>query len=354
MSSFSFGKKTCLAAVMAAGIFTSNLSLSNDANHQIKMTWFGVTNWYYELEGGVGILIDGAVTPGFGESDTALVERLFNAMDQGAGVNKIFIGHEHGDHASDKVAWAKLTGAMLYTTESGCESALEDGLPGNQCTPIYGGETIELTPSTDLRVVRWSHSVGCDQTSEGGTRGMETFGFLITKETPDQVLSVFMTDSGAGGAELVTNRIVEGVDYGAPLANLAKAIREADINSIEVWQGGPESRMVTQARYLLPIYDIQYFIPQHFGARGGFNITQGLHYAYDLGEMPLFESVLDEYEVELLVPVNYFDAYVYDSAGLRAIDNLEVKRAVGLPDHGPGPQAQTSNPRSGALECVGD
>lgn len=341
------------AATMLGGTAFSQTPAKSD---DVRMTWFGITNWYYEI-GDAGILIDGVVSK-FNDkdakSDQALVERVYKALNRGAGVDSIFIGHEHGDHSFDAVAWAKVTGSKIYTSEVACSAAIANGLPKDQCNPVYGGEVIKVGDKTEVRVVRWLHSMRCDESSEGGTKGIETFGFLLTVNTPSGKLAWFISDSGAGGRELVTNRIVNGKDFGSPLGNLAKAVRDAGLSGFDLWQGGPESRVVNQARTLVPVFNIKYFMPQHYGARGGYDILSGLHYAYNAEEQPKLKSVLGEYGVKTLVSQNYFDAYSYSTTGLSSVSSDKAKTAMGLPLRGPGPKAQEKNPRAGQLECEAD
>lgn len=340
------------AMMLSVAAFSQTPAKSDD----VKMTWFGITNWYYEI-GDTGILVDGVVSK-FNDkeakSDQSLVERVYKALDRGAGVDSIFIGHEHADHSFDAVAWAKVTGSKIYTSEVACSAAISHGLPKEQCSPVYGGEVIKVGDKTEVRVVRWLHSMPCEETSEGGTKGIETFGFLFTVNTPSGKLSWFISDSGAGGQELVTNRIVNGKNFGSPLGNLSKVVRDAGLNGFDLWQGGPESRVVNQARTLVPVFNIKYFMPQHYGARGGYDILSGLHYAYKSDEQPKLKSVLDEYGVKTLVSQNYFDSYSYSSKGLTSVSADKAKTAMGLPLSGPGPKPQEANPRSGKLECEMD
>ncbi|MGK9052648.1 MBL fold metallo-hydrolase [Neorhizobium petrolearium] len=349
-----FSRKAALLAATLLSVPAGSAAATETSD--VRMTWFGVTNWYYEI-GETGILIDGVVSK-FNDkeapSDKALVERVFKALDRGAGVDNIFIGHEHDDHSFDAVAWAQVTGSKIYTSEVACEAAISRGLPKAQCNPVYGGEVIDLDDKTQVHVVRWAHSVGCDITSEGGTKGIETFGFLFTTEVRSGKLSWFISDTGAGGQELVTNRIVKGKDFGSPLGNLAKAMRKAEVDEISLWQGGPESRVVNQARVLVPAFNIKYFMPHHYGARGGYDILGGLHYAYNPAEQPKLDGVLKEYGVANITSINYFDAYTFNLSGVKSIDNAVVKLAMGLPAKGPGPKPQQPNPRAGQLECEVD
>ena len=97
---------------------------------------------------------------------------------------------------------------------------------------------ISLNENTTVRVVRWLHSIDCGEVG-AGTAGVETFGFLITTKTPDKVLSVYASDSGAGGQELFYPRIVNKglpnqVVYGSPFDNLSAAVKDAGISNIDL------------------------------------------------------------------------------------------------------------------------
>jgi len=318
----------------------------------VKMTWFGITNWHYQV-GDLGILLDGAVSfGGQGESSGPdLVRRARDALAaDGASFDVVLLGHLHGDHSSDIHSWVRETGAKYFAPEEACAEAIAEGLA---CNSIYGGETVQLSARVTMRVVRWSHSVRCGVVT-GGTDSIETFGFLFTSESPSGTLAWFVTDSGAGGVELVTDRIVNGRNHGAPLHNLLRAVRDAGIPNIDVWQAGPESRVINQARVIVPVFDVKYLMAHHFGARGGFDLLGGLHYAYDPGEVPRLTSFLESQGVPKLFGENYMDAWMYDHDGVRRVENTRVKTALGLPARGPGPRPQQSNPRGGELECADD
>jgi len=348
-----------LATLTLVGCATPPASGGGDAAFadQVKMTWFGITNWHYQI-GDLGILLDGAISS-FNEpgavSDPALVRRVHDVIRAtGGSVDVMLVGHYHGDHSFDSPAWAMQTGARYYGSEEACADAVENGVPRGQCVPVVGGETIALNDQVTMRVVRWSHSVGCGVTSEGGTAGIETFGYFLTVDTPRKTLSWLVTDRGAGGVELVTDRIVDGTNHGAPLHNLLAAVRDAGLTGFEIWQGAPEFRSVAQARFLIPIFDVKHYMAQHYGARGGFDFLGGLHYAYDRAEVPKLDAFLASQGVPHLFATNYFDAWVYDAAGLRPVQNTAAKAALGFPASGPGPNPQGPNPRAGALECPED
>ena len=353
---FSFG----LSAVTAAGLLMLGVAAcggggdGNDDNapSSVRMTWFGITNWHYQV-GDLGILLDGAVGYPARDPNPAMVTKVHDALKLKGDIDVVLLGHLHGDHSVDTPEWAKQTGAQYYGSKAACDEAVAYGIAPAKCTSLYGGEKVELNAHVTMRVVRWVHSIGCGLLQNGG--GIETFGYLFTAKTKDKTLTWYVTDSGAGGRDLTTDQVDrDGVNRGAPLTNLSKAVRDAGIDGFEVWQGGPESRVVNQARTVVPAFDVKYFMPHHYGARGGFNILGGLHYPYVEDEMPELKKLLAGSGVPQIYSKNYFDAYVYDKNGVTAVDNAEVKLAMGLPASGIGPTPQGTNPRAGEMECAND
>ncbi|MEF7614174.1 hypothetical protein V4F39_09670 [Aquincola sp. MAHUQ-54] len=325
---------------------------SNNAPENVRMTWFGITNWHYQV-GDLGIMLDGAVGYPARNPNPEMVAKVHEALKLKGTVDVVLLGHLHGDHSVDTPEWAKQTQAQYYGSKAACEEAVAYGIPAAKCTALYGGEKVVLNEHVTMRVVRWVHSIGCGQLQNGG--GIETFGYLFTAKTPAKTLTWYVTDSGAGGRDLTTDQVDrDGVNRGAPLTNLSNAVRDAGIGGFEVWQGGPESRVVNQARTVVPAFDVRYFMPHHYGARGGFNILNGLHYPYSEDEMPELKKLLAGANVPQIYSKNFFDAFVYDKDGVRQVDNAEVKLAMGLPASGIGPGVQGENPRAGEMECAGD
>lgn len=319
---------------------------------EVRMTWFGITNWHYQV-GELGILLDGAVGYPAREPNPEMVTKTWDALKKQGSVDVILLGHLHGDHSVDTPEWAKQTGVQYYGSKTACTEAVDYGVAADKCTPLYGGEKIDLSEDVTMRVVRWVHSIGCGQLQNGG--GIETFGYLFTARTQGKPLTWYVTDSGAGGPDLTIEQIDrDGVNRGAPLSNLRAAVSDAGIDGFEVWQGGPESRVINQARTVVPTFDVKYFMPHHFGARGGFNLLNGLHYPYVEDEMPKLKDFLSKAGVPQIYATNYFDAFVYDSNGLRQVPNAQVKLAMGLPASGIGPGEQGVNPRAGQMECEED
>ncbi|MDP9996480.1 L-ascorbate metabolism protein UlaG (beta-lactamase superfamily) [Variovorax boronicumulans] len=333
----------------------------------LRTTWFGISNWHYQV-GDLGFILDGEVVNSGRTPNPAAVKKALTALTKRGTVDFFLVGHEHGDHALQIPEYAKQTGKPIYAPAAVCAAVLAYGNPGSQCTTLKGGETLKMNDFVTVRVVRWLHSLDCGQAGNG-TAGVETFGFLVTAQTKnkDRVLTLYASDSGAGGVDLFIPRVVgKGTPsetvYGAPFSNLADAVRASKVPNIDVWQGGPESRVVNQARVLMPAFGIKYFQPHHLGTRAtlvdgvsvGYKLEYGLHFPYLESEVPLLTAFMKSNGTTPMNPSNYFDAWVLDAAGFRPVDNADVKADYGLPATGPGPGKQGPNPRSGQLECVND
>ena len=334
---------------------------------EVRATWFGISNWHYQA-GELGFILDGEVVNAGRAPTPAAVTKALDALKLRGSVDFFLVGHEHGDHALQIPEYAKQTGKPIYAPANVCKAVVAYGNPEGQCVTINGGETFKMNDFVTVRVVRWLHSLDCDQIGTG-SEGVETFGFLITAQTPekDKVLTIYASDSGAGGQDLFIPRVVgKGTaaekTYGAPFTNLANAFNEAGVKNIDLWQGGPESRVVNQARVLMPAFKIKYFQPHHLGTRAtlvdgvsvGFKLEYGLHFPYLPSEVPKLTAFMASEGVTAQNPVNYFDAWVLNKDGFSTSDNANVKAVYGLPATGPGPGKQGPNPRSGQLECTND
>ena len=329
-----------------------------DAPTAIKMTWFGITNWHYQI-GDIGILLDGETVNAGSTASAASVAKAIGSVKRNGSIDVILVGHDHPDHSIQLPEWAKQTGKTVYAPSTVCAKMAAAGLPASQCKTLLGGETVQLSKFVTVRVVRWVHSVDCDALSNG-TGGPETFGFLLTAQTPDKdkVLNLYVSDSGAGGVDLTIPRVANGITYGSPLSNLNKAMKDASLTRLDIWQGGPESRMVNQARIVIPAFDVKTFMPHHLNARASsvsaFNLSYGMHYPYSLDDQPKLKAFLAQSGVPQVFPTNYFDSWVYDKSGIAKVANTAAKADWGLPAEGPGPGAQAANPRAGQLECATD
>jgi hypothetical protein len=334
----------------------------DDAPANVRMTWFGITNWHYQI-GDAGILLDGETISDFSANpmpNVPSVTKAMKAVGSTGDIDVILVGHEHGDHGVQVPEWAKQTGKQVYAPAAVCAAVAKYGVPAQKCTTLKGGETIKVSDFVTVRVVRWVHSVSGCTAFGNGTNGPETFGFLITAQTASRVtpLQIYVSDSGAGGRDLTTPRVADGVTYGSPMDNLKAAMAAAGATSLDLWQGGPESRVVTQARLVVPAFQVKTFMPHHLGVRANsvseYKLEYGLHFPYDANEQPLLRDFLKTAGVPQVAPVNYWDAWTFDAAGVRTVANPEAKAIYGLPGVGPGPGKQGENPRAGQLECAGD
>src|SRR4029078_2289118 len=67
-------------------------------------------------------------------------------------------GHRHGYHRLYTRAWARLTGAPMIGSLSACLQANAQGVTGDGCRVVGGGERFDLGNGVTMRVVRWNHS----------------------------------------------------------------------------------------------------------------------------------------------------------------------------------------------------
>lgn len=336
-----------------------------NAPTQIRTTWFGISNWHYQI-GNLGFILDGEVVNSGSTPSPTAVTKVLGALSKRGTVDFFLVGHEHSDHARQIPEYAKQTGKPIYAPEAVCKAVVAYGNPASQCTTLDGGETFKINEFVTVRVVRWLHSLDCGQAGNG-TTGVDTFGFLITAVTKGKTLSVYVSDSGAGGVDLFIPRITgkgtatEKV-YGSPFTNLEQAFKATGLPNIDLWQGGPESRVVNQARVLMPAFGMKYFQPHHLGTRAtlvdgvsvGYKLEYGLHFPYLESEVPLLTGFMKSIGTTPFNPSNYFDAWILNKDGFKTDANADVKAVYGLSATGPGPGKQGPNPRSGQLECVGD
>src|SRR5256885_738295 len=114
--------------------------------------------------------------------------------------------------------------------------------------------------------------------------------------------------------------------------NLSAAVKDAGISNIDLWQGGPESNVVAQARVIIPAFKVKYFQPHHLGTRAtkvdgnsvGFSLEYGLHFPYLETEVPRLTDYLKSANAVAYNPVNYFDAWSLSKDGFKSQDNADV------------------------------
>jgi L-ascorbate metabolism protein UlaG (beta-lactamase superfamily) len=263
-------------------------------------------------------------------------------------IGLLLTGHSHWDHSFDTATWSRLTGAPIIGSQTTCFEVMAENLPAERCTPVYGQEKIELTEGVTLRVVRWNHSgdparnweqhdpvelldIPRQDPATGGLRAgvAEDFpngggnrGFLFTVDGPQGRYSWFYQNS-ASAVDLHVPIVVNGVNYGAPIENLKWAMRDARLESVDLWIG---TGGLPVAQLVVPVIKPKAHIPIHwdgiwepFGA--------GMPWAFS---DPADEDFLKMSGVQLLKPAQYMDKWRLDTSGIRPVANSEIKRALGL------------------------
>jgi hypothetical protein len=330
----------------------------------VDITWMSIANMHFDL-GRQQILADGYITRlpqnlfyggggGFASTrramapDVAAVREVFDAIGGKRAVNLLIAGHSHWDHTFDTATWSKLSGARVIGSPTTCLQTRAGGLAKRRCQPVYGGEHIQLAKGIDMYVIRWNHSgdpavnpeqhdpvelraapvpdrdgalragVAEDFPNGGGNRA-----FLFKVAGPAGTFSWLFQDS-ASAVDLQQPVIVDGRNYGAPLDNLAAAMRAAKLESVDLWiaTGG-----AAVAQLVLPVIKPRAYLPVHWdGLFGAFKAGP----AQPFTDAPL-AALLREKNVQLVAPRQYMDRWRLDVQGIRVLDNSTVQRKLGLP-----------------------
>jgi hypothetical protein len=151
----------------------------------------------------------------------------------------------------------------------------------------------------------------------GGNRA-----FLFTVDGPDGRFSWFFNNS-ASPVDLHVPIVIDGTDYGAPIENLTLAMREAKLESVDLWIG---SGAVAVAKLVVPVLKPRAFIPVHWdGLFGAFEAGVPKPYA-DAG----LEVFLKASGTAVVKPSQYMDKWRLDRKGVRPVANVEVKKTLGF------------------------
>jgi hypothetical protein len=227
--------------------------------------------------------------------------------------------------------------------------ATAQGVAPGQCRSVSGGEKIALGGGITMRVVRFNHSgdtnnpiqhfarelyqppvpdpatggyragVGEDYPNGGGNRA-----FLFTIDGADGPLAFFVNNS-ASAFDLDKPIVVDGVDYGSPLANLAAAMKDAGLTRVDAWIGTGGAPV---AEMIVPVIHPKTYIPNHWD--GLFNsFWAGMPYPF---KDDALQAYLAAQKIALVVPQQYFDKYVLTSAGVALDTNHAVKSRLGFAD----------------------
>jgi hypothetical protein len=353
-----FGNATALFLVLLA------VPLSGDKPPFVDITWMSISNIYYEVSG-AGILTDGYITRipqsafyggggGLGNShsaykpDVAAVSRVLDALGGPSKVTLLLTGHSHFDHSFDTPTWSRLTGSRILGSRTTCFQARAERLPGNRCRVVQGGEKISVARGVTMRVIRWNHSgdpatnpeqhnpvelqsvprpdpvtggmrpgVAEDFPNGGGVRA-----FLFTVDGSGSRFSWFFQNSGSA-VDLHLPVVVDGRNFGAPIENLKAAMKDAGLQSVDLWIGTGGEPLATLVQ---PILKPKAYLPVHW---------DGLYGAFEAGvprtyRDPALEELLRRTGVTLINPVQYMDKWRLDSTGVRPVENSAIKRVLGF------------------------
>jgi hypothetical protein len=205
---------------------------------------------------------------------------------------------------------------------------------------------LTLADGVTMSVIRWNHSgdpatnpeqhdpvelaalpaapqdglrpgVAEDFPNGGGGRG-----FLFVVDGLEGRFSWFYQNS-ASAVDLALPVIVDGVNYGAPLDNLRRAMSEAGLQSVDLWIG-TGGRAI--AELVVPVIHPKAHLPIHW---------DGLYAPFEAGmPQPFASQSLEQYlataGVQLVRPGQYMDKWRLDRNGIRPVANAAVKSMLGF------------------------
>jgi len=281
------------------------------------------------------------------------VLRVRYALDARGKLDYVLAGHSHFDHTFDTATWSALTNAPIIGGITTCLQAQAEGLPASQCHVVAGGERLRLGHGVTLRVVRWNHSgnhaVNPEQHDPielhaapipdpvtGGLRGgvAEDFPnggggrmYLFTVDGEHGSRLSFFVNNSASAVDLTQDIVVDGVNYGAPLDNLRRAMADAGLTSVDLWIGTGGSAV---AQLVVPVLRPRFYIPNHW---------DGLFNPFEPGlPFPFADATLSAYlatagrngtAIPLMPQHQYFDKYRLDANGVTLVPNHAVKEKLG-------------------------
>jgi len=360
--------KAAVAALVSTLLVAAAPARAADAP-PVELTWMSIASWYIKV-GDLNIVLDGyisrvpgppffyapksypkdqyAYTKGGAPVDVASITKVRDAMLGSTRLDYVLTGHSHFDHSWDSPTWSKLTGAQMIGGQSSCFQAMAQGVAAAQCRVVNGREKIDLGHGVTMYVVRFNHSgdtsnpiqhfarelydpptpdasgnlragVGEDYPNGGGGRA-----FLFTFERGGRKSSVFVQTS-ASAFDLDKDIHVDGVNYGAPLANLAAAMKDAGLTSVDAWIG---TGGLPLAQLIVPVIRPKAYLPSHWD--GLFNpFSPGMPYPF---KDDALKAYLDAQKIPLVAQGQYFDRFRLDAGGVTPVANGDVKKKLGFAD----------------------
>jgi L-ascorbate metabolism protein UlaG (beta-lactamase superfamily) len=376
------------AAVAAAAALAPAVQA---ADTRVEMTWMSIANWYFQVNG-KRIMMDAYITrlpgkpffygppdkpnelyawtTGSAGVDTPAIKKVRDAVLGKKNLDWMLVGHSHWDHSWDSPTWVKMTHAQMIGGVSSCLQAQTQGVAPKDCKVVVGGEKIVLGEGVTIRVVRWNHSgdnsnplqhfakeldkppvpdakgwlragVAEDYPNGGGNRA-----FLFTVEGAGGPISFFVNNS-ASAFDLDKDIVVDGVSYGAPIANLAAAMKDAGLTSVDAWIGAGGEPV---AKMVVPVIHPKVMIPNHWD--GLFNaFWPGIPYPY---KDDALAGYLKAQNIPLMPQKQYFDTYVLTQAGVKMDNNHAMKAKLGFKDEQPFKKAMLDAVKKVASTSMGD
>lgn len=358
--------KRRLVALAFAAASIASLGTAHAQGAKVELTWMSIANWDMKI-GDKRVLMDAYITrlpnsifyapPAYPNDmyaytreargvDTESIRKVREAELGADKVDYLLAGHAHWDHSWDTPTWAKLTGAQMIGGVSACMQAQAQGVPVGQCRSVSGGEKFSLGDGVTVRVVRWNHSgdasnpiqhfarelyrppvpdatgglragVGEDYPNGGGNRA-----FLFTVDRDGEQLSFFVNNS-ASAFDLDKDIVVDGVNFGSPIGNLAAAMKDAGLTQVDAWVGTGGKPV---AQMVVPVIKPKTYIPNHWD--GLFNsFWAGMPYPFKDDDL---RTYLAAQKVDLIAQKQYFDKYILTKGGVQVDANLDVKRKLGF------------------------
>lgn len=330
---------------------------------RIKLVWMAMANWLFEVDG-TTVLMDGYMTrlpedlftagptgpldltTGPAVPDEAAISTVHHALGVGRNIDFILHGHSHFDHSFDGASWMRRVDARLVGSRTSCFQARAWGTPSDRCRIIEGGERLSLGRGLEAYVMRWNHSgtpgtlqhdpieldaVPVPDPETGGLRAgvAEDFpnggggrAFLFVLEGGGRRVSLLWINSGSP-ADFDVPIVVDGQNFGAPSENLSSTLASAGVEEVDlaILPNGAE-----HADRVAEIAHPRFVIPHHWD--GLFQpLFDGMPFEFSNPEM---ESALAARGAEILLPDQYFDAWILDPSGVRRTPNHGMQRRLGL------------------------
>ena len=356
-------KRTSLALI-AGCVVVAAVRAAAAPPAYVDVTWMSISNMYYEV-GPIGIITDGYITripesAFFGGGgglastrraftpDREAVGRVLTALGGPSKVNLLLTGHSHFDHSFDTATWSRLTGARIIGSKTTCLQAQAQKIPADRCQAVNGGEVVTLGDGIVMRVIRWNHSgdpkvnpeqhnpveltsVPVPDPASGGLHpgvaedfpnGGGNRAYLFVAGGPGGTFSWFFQNS-ASAVDVGAPIVVGGTDYGAPIENLKRAMKDANLESVDLWIGSGGRSI---AELVAPIIKPKAYLPVHW---------DGLYGAFEKGApRPFSDPILEEFlkasRITLVRPAQYMDKWRLDPSGVHPVPNAQVKKALGF------------------------